>query len=121
RPRRPRRAGPAPGVARQPAADAATGAPMTLPVSTSGGMLILPWWLILSGEASGGAVPIGVVGDAVDPAAPDDADPGPGQDPDGARVVVPAGAGVGVGLGRPRGGVPTGVGEDGRRLAAARV
>src|SRR5438128_423486 len=67
-------------------------------------MLILPWGC----QASGRAVPVGVVGDAVDPAAPDDADPGAGEDADGVGVVVAAGAGVGVDLRGPRGGVPVG-------------
>ena len=69
---------------------------MTLPVSTSG-----------SGRSFarlstyGVAVPVRVVGNLVDPAAPDDADPGAGQDAYGVGMVVAAGAGVGVDLRGP--------------------
>src|SRR2546421_10134458 len=62
---------------------------MTPPVSTSCG----DWLCGLPGECGGGAVPGGVVGDAFEPAGPDDADPGAGEDADGVRVVRAAGAG----------------------------
>src|SRR5205807_4451662 len=72
-------------------------APMTPPVSTSCG----DWLCGLLGECGGGAVPGGVVGDAFEPAGPDDADPGAGEDADGVRVVLAAGAGVAVDLAIP--------------------
>ena len=43
----------------------------------------------------------GVVGDAVLPAAPDDVEPGSGEDADGVGVVVVAGAGALVEVGGP--------------------
>ena len=43
----------------------------------------------LFGECCGGAVLGGVVGDSVEPAGPDDADPGAGQDACGVGVVLP--------------------------------
>ena len=61
---------------------------MTLPVWTPHAATRLSR---LSGERGGGAVECGVVGDAVEPAAVDDADPGAGEDADGVRVVLPAG------------------------------
>src|SRR6266511_2800789 len=73
------------------------------------------------GQLLGGAVLGRVVGDLVDPAAPDHPDPRPRQDPDRVRVVAAAGAGVGVDLGRPRRGVPGVVRERGDRLAEALV
>src|SRR5690242_21639991 len=90
---------------------------MTPPVSTSGRGL--PGRL--SGERGGGAVPGGVVGDAVDPAAPYDADPGAGEYAHGVWVVLAAGAGVVVDLGGPGAGVPAVVGEDGDRPAESLV
>src|SRR5258705_1881339 len=91
---------------------------MTLPVSTSGSEHI-----VLSGlsEAYRVAVLCRVVGDAVVPAAPDDADPGAGQYAYGVGMVVAASAGVGVDLGRPWVGVAAVVGECGDRDAEAFV
>src|SRR5690606_30989917 len=57
-------------------------AAMTLPVSTPCGL-----------KVSGVAVSIGVVGNLVDPAAPDDADPCSGQDAHGVGMIMAAGAG----------------------------
>src|SRR5881628_477597 len=91
---------------------------MTLPVSTSGGSVIV---LPLLGEFGGAAVAGGVVGGLADPAGPQDADPGSGQDADGVGVVVPAGAGVGVDLRGPGRGVPAVVGEGGQCPAQALV
>src|SRR5579863_10739726 len=82
---------------------------MTPPVSTSGRDLLGR----LFGECGGGSVHGGVVGDAVEPAAPYDADPGAGEDADGVGVVLAAGAGVAVDLGGPGAGVPAVVGEGG--------
>ena len=50
------------------------------------------------GQLRGGAVLGWVVGNLVDPAAPEHPDPGPGQDPHSMWVVVAAGQGVGVDL-----------------------
>src|SRR5882757_5665187 len=85
---------------------------MTLPVSTSGSLEM---------QVLGVAVPVGVVGDLVDPAAPDDADPRPGQDPHGVGVVVAAGTGFGVDLRGPGAGVAAVVGERGDGDAEAFV
>src|SRR5487761_650497 len=86
---------------------------MTLPMSTSCRFGL--------GERGCGTVFGGVVGDAVEPAAVDDADPGTGEDACGVRVVFAAGAGVVVDLGGPGAGVPAVVGEGGDRLAEALV
>src|SRR5512139_129605 len=75
---------------------------MTLPVSTSGRL-----------KLSSVAVPVRVVSDLVGPAAPDDADPGAGQDADGVGMVVAAGSGRGVDLRGPGAGVSAVVGECG--------
>ena len=80
---------------------------MTPTVSTSGRVLLSR----LFGECCGGAVLGGVVGDAVEPAGPYDADPGAGEDADGVGVVLAAGAGVGVDLAGPGAGVAAVVGE----------
>ena len=53
----------------------------------------------------------GVVGDAVLPAAPDDVEPGAGEDADGVGVVVAAGAGSSVEVGGPGVGVVGVAGE----------
>src|SRR5207245_534841 len=94
-----------------------TADPMTPPVSTSCG----DWLCGLLGECGGGAVPGGVVGDAFEPAGPDDADPGAGEDADGVRVVLAAGAGVAVDLRGPWAGVPAVIGKGGHRDAEALV
>src|SRR5450755_298874 len=73
------------------------------------------------GEAAGGAVECRVVGDAVEPAAVDDADPGAGQDADGVRVVLAAGPGGCVDLGGPGAGGAAVVGEGGHGLAESLV
>src|SRR4030095_765746 len=83
---------------------------MTLPVSTPG------WFEVLSVAVLGG-----VVGDLVDPAAPDDADPRAGQDAHGVGMIMPAGAGVGVDAGGPWADVAAVVGEGGDRDAEAFV
>src|SRR5487761_834593 len=90
---------------------------MTLPVSTSSRDLLGS----LPGEHGGGAVFSGVVGDAVEPAAVDDADPGAGEDAHGVGVVLAAGAGVVVDLRGPGAGVPAVVGEGGDRGAESLV
>ena len=87
----------------------ATGHPVTLPVSTSSGRLACR----LLGEGCCGAVAGEVVGGAVGPAAPDDADPGAGEDAHGVGMVLAGGAGVIVGRGGPGAGVAAVVGEDG--------
>src|SRR6266536_227667 len=71
---------------------------MSCPVSSrrSGNLL-----LILLEEVLKGAVDGRVVGGVVLPAAPDDADPGSCEDPDGVGVVVATGAGLLVQLGGP--------------------
>src|ERR1051326_1181313 len=86
---------------------------MTPPVSTSCRDLLRT----LPSECGGGSVRGGIVGDAVEPAAPYDADPGAGEDADGVGVVLAAGAGVVVDLGGPGAGVPAVVGEYGDRGA----
>jgi hypothetical protein len=53
----------------------------------------------------------GVVGDVVLPAAPDDVEPGPGQDADGVGVVVASGSGALVEVGGPGVGVVGVAGE----------
>src|SRR5690606_40501223 len=80
---------------------------MTLPVSTSGNNELV--------ERCCGTVFGGVVGNAVEPAAPDHADPGAGQHADGVRVVLARLAGLGVDLRGPGAGVPAVVGEGGQR------
>ena len=86
---------------------------MTLPVSTSSRDLV--------SECGGGSVLGGIVGDAVEPASVDDADPGAGQDAGGVRVVLTAGDGVMVDLRGPGAGVSAVVGEGGDRLAESLV
>jgi hypothetical protein len=90
---------------------------MTLPVSTSGRVLLSG----LSGERGCSAVSGGVVRDAVDPAAPDDADPGAGQDAHGVGVVLASAAGVVVDAGGPRAWVAAVVGEGDDRVAESFV
>jgi hypothetical protein len=60
---------------------------------------------------------VGVVGEAVLPAAPDDADPGSGEDADGVGVAQLAGSGSGVDVCGPGGGVAAVVGEVDDRVA----
>src|SRR5262249_20857736 len=74
--------------------------PMRFPRSSSGG-----------GKSCGGSVELGVVGGAVLPAAPDDADPGAGEDAYGVWVAFAAVDGVVVDLGGPGAGVAGIVGE----------
>src|SRR6266513_1929698 len=57
------------------------------------------------------AVEGGIEGGAVLPAAPDDAQPGAGQDPDGVRMPATAGYGRGVDRGGPGVGHAAAVGE----------
>ena len=76
---------------------------MTLPVSTSGGRSCL----VLIDERDCGAVLSGVVGHVVEPASPDDADPGSGEYADGVWVVFAGCAGSGVDVGGPRAFVST--------------
>src|SRR5829696_2151912 len=59
----------------------------------------------------------GVVGGVVLPAAPDDVQPGAGEDADGVGVVVSAGSGPGVEVGRPGVGVVGVAGEVDDRAA----
>src|SRR5215203_3235354 len=73
------------------------------------------------GQLAGGAVLGWVVGDLVDPAAPDHPDPGPGQNPDSMGVVAAAGEGVSVEFGCPWRGVAGVVGEGADRSAEALV
>src|SRR4051794_11480927 len=68
--------------------------PVSTPVSSS------DWWILFE-EGLEGAVALGVVGDAVLPAAPDDVSPGAGQDADGVGVVAAAGDGLVVQVGGP--------------------
>ena len=68
-----------------------------------------------------GAVAGGVVGDAVLPAAPEDAAPGASEGADRAGVVVAAGDRAGVVVGRPGVPVAGGVGERAERVAQAFV
>src|SRR5258707_15049116 len=82
---------------------------MTLPVSTSG--RDLPGRL--ADERGGGSVLRGVVGDAVEPATVDHADPGAGQDAHGVGVVFAAVAGVVVDLRGPGAGVAAFVSKGG--------
>lgn len=64
-----------------------------------------------------GAVLGGVVGDVVLPAAPDDVEPGAGEDADGVGVVVSSGSGSGVEVGGPGVGVVGVAGEVDDRAA----
>src|SRR5262245_23017553 len=73
------------------------------------------------GQLLGGAVLGRVVRGLVDPAGPDDADPGAGEHADGMWVVVAAGDRVSVDPGRPRAGVAGVVGPQGDRGAEALV
>ncbi len=82
---------------------------MTLSMSTSS--RDLPG--LLFGECGSGAVPGWVVGDAVEPAAVDDAYPGAREDPGGVGVVLAGGAGVVVDLRGPGAGVAAVIGVDG--------
>src|ERR1700722_14660446 len=81
---------------------------MTLPVSTS----CRKFFPGVPVEGCSGAVFARVIRYAVDPAGPDDADPGAGQDADGVRVVLAAGSGLVVDVGGPGAGVPAVVSED---------
>src|SRR5215469_2555693 len=94
-------------------AAAPEGTVMTLPVSTSSSGLAGN--LLSQGRRR--AMQGRVVGSAVDPARPDDADPGAGQYADGVRVVLAGGAGVAVDLGGPWAGMPAVVGEGRHGLA----
>src|SRR5690625_2123223 len=67
---------------------------MSSPVSTSGGLGV-------GEQCLEGAVPVGGVGGFVLPAAPDDAEPGSGQDAGGVGMVLAAGDGVVVDLRGP--------------------
>src|SRR4051794_22882010 len=58
-----------------------------------------------------GAVECGVKGRAVLPAAPDDAEPGAGENADGVRMAAAAGDGSPIDVGRPRVGSAAAVGE----------
>ena len=60
-----------------------------------------------------------VVGFAIDPGAPDDAQPGAREDANGVRMVAAARAGLRVDDGRPRRGVARVVGQAGQRGAQA--
>src|SRR5215467_6430803 len=82
---------------------------MTLPVSTSSRRLADG----LLCEYCCGAVQGWVVGGVVLPAAPDDADPGAGEDADGVGVVFAGGTGLVVDAGGPGAGVAAVVGVDG--------
>src|SRR5690242_5961300 len=64
-----------------------------------------------SGGGVASAVEGGIEGGAVLPAAPDDPDPGAGQDPDGVRVPAAAAGGRCVDGGGPRVGHAAAVGE----------
>src|SRR5215204_7587987 len=91
---------------------------MTLPVSTSGGkQFCLPGFEYALHVAVTGRV----VGDPVDPAAPDDADPRSCQHADRVGMVLAAGAGVGVDACGPGAFVAAVVGEGGDRLSEALV
>src|SRR5580693_5514736 len=68
-------------------------------------------------EGCGCAVSGGVVGRVVDPAGPDHADPGAGEDAYGVGMVFACGAGVIIDFRGPGAGVPAVVGEGGHRLA----
>jgi hypothetical protein len=85
---------------------------MRHPVST-------PW--TSGGGKSRGPMARDVVGLAILPAPPDDAQPGAGQDADGVGVITPARAGAGVDAGGPRRGVPGVIGERRDDLAEAIV
>src|SRR5438093_6338384 len=63
----------------------------------------------------------GLVGRARLPTAPQNAEPGAGEDADGVRMVAAAGASSTVDVGGPRGGVTRVVGEAGQRLSQALV
>ena len=71
----------------------------------------------LLGQPLGGPMLDRVVGQVVDPAAPDHPDPGASKDAGGVGVVVAAGDGVGVDLGGPGAGQP-GVVREGRHGVA---
>jgi hypothetical protein len=62
-----------------------------------------------------------VVGLAILPAPPDDAQPGPGQDPDGVGMIAAARASAGVDGGRPRRGMSRVIGEGRDGLAETLV
>jgi hypothetical protein len=64
-------------------------------------------------EQLSGAMLSRVVGFAIGPGAPDDAQPGAGEDADGVRVVAAAGLGLGVDMGGPGIGVARVVGHAG--------
>src|SRR6516165_8789965 len=90
---------------------------MTPSVST---LCSQPLLLVVVGEASeanSGGVVGGVVGLAIRPAAPDDADPGPCQDAHRVGVVAASGDGALVDVGGPRAGVAGVVREAGDRFA----
>ena len=84
-----------------------------LPVSTGGEFEVC--------SATGWRVSVGVVGLVVGPGAPEDADPGPGEDADGVRVVAAAPASAGVDVGGPGAGMAGVVREAGQRGPQALV
>src|SRR5216684_3517615 len=83
------------------------------PVST------LMW--LRGGHALGGPVKGDVVGAAILPAAPQDTNPGAGQDADGMRMITATPTGGGVDRRRPGRGMARVVGESSERLAQALV
>src|SRR6266516_5422101 len=86
------------------------GQPLSCPVSSRG-------LLILVEEGLEGLVPVGVVGGVVLPAAPDDVQPGSGEDAHGVGVVVASAAGAVVDVGGPGAGMAGVAGEVGDGVA----
>src|SRR5437879_1032134 len=76
-------------------------------------------WLLE--ELLGSAVAPGIVGCSGLPGAPEDADPGSGEDAGGVGVVLAAGTGALVDVGGPGAGEPTVGGEGGNRHPQAFV
>jgi hypothetical protein len=77
--------------------------------------------VVAGGGKSRGPMARDAVGLAILPAPPDDAQPGPGQDPDGVGMIAAARAGPGVDGGRPRRGMPRVIGEGRDGLTEALV
>src|SRR5680860_1554949 len=92
---------------------------MSCPVSTSAGLGGLSG--VFVEDALEGAVLVGVVGDAVLPASPDDVGPGSAQDADGVGMVVSSVAGSVVEVGGPGVGVSGVAGEVAERVAELAV
>ena len=87
--------------------------PLCQPPRSSGS----PGCQVALSESTGCAVPTRVVRNLIDPAAPDDPDPGAGEDSDRVGMVVATGSGPSVDVGGPRARMAGVVGEGRERVS----